>query len=1502
MATNGLNDLLDDLRAEGEVDSQGRFTLDRAEARAKLQKFQLADARRYVLELVQAAVLRGATKIAFDIDADDMRMRFDGQVFTPAELDDLWGSIFADGDSRELRGVRQLALGLNAALGIKPKRIVVRSGATQVRLQPGRDDELTPIEPAIAETTIHVQRRFELVLIVEFLRNLTGRLDEEVYLRERCSHAAIPITLDGKLITQGLVVADAAVSCSISAPGVEGVVGLCWRDASAELRLIKDGVWIDSHPLNRCGIGLVAIVVGEQLRKDVSLAKIVADEALSQIVGLVGIERWSLFARLVEQIERRERAAEPTMMRVRMEAMEFIKLRLIRKNPEVAVVARAIAFPDARRGAEVRSVTLADLAETLGAAVAAKGEQPVLRYTYLDYPLLTPEGPPIPKLAENDAKAIGRVFACAMVRVDGELEHDSQRERARRAWRARTMEAKLPEHRRYLVRGPIGATGLRGEFGIGAQDAVARVDGTMWLLREGCLLTKLELAWGIPALDVVVEGEFEPTHDYTDVVRDREIERVCLHVLAGLATPLAQLVTRSRGGRAEGGVGGLVEGWLAMVLDPAARTELVSHRLGVPMGKRDATLDSLLPSAEQVRAGAGPIAAFLDLALFEDFDGTPRSLRELIERRDRVGAIDEIDSGVEQVAGFGHEIAWLDPGDRWILVGLFGESALRSWLPTLKAKHREQEFAAKPARTFAAIAQEFRAELQVTGVDPQLWSRTIEAPGINAVIALGQGIGIDLAKTSVDAELLHGASIDLLVEGRSLTTRVFELGIGPIIGVVSDAGLRVSADWSDVEDDDALRALTELLREAAWALVGNLVRRFTELLRERRWFAALLLHRLAQADGESVAIRLPELPTLPLLATLDGGALSLVELDAVIREHGQIEWVAATTPGAGIRNPPVLREEPLVLAALRELVGADKLVEGADRLRRHGLSVRLESLPTIDRIELDPRSVWFTVPLGQPARAGEIGLSRERTRGGLALELCTLGRRIGVIMHDELPVPLEAILDDPDLPLLGDGTVDARSKRYGQYLRRCRRAVPGLILTSCKQFAGLSPADRDRARALLLGYAEAEAVAGPGRREARESAWEAVRALPLIVDVWGRSHSLATIEARSKARGVLDVVSGPVEVDDDGSGHDRLVVIVDPPARRCLATMTKLRDLDASWQQERATLRELAGAPDFEVPDLRTIAWVDRKATVAGGLEAHLWIPQAPSESDVLVFTRGRKVVGQLGVIPGVGCAGVVSGDGLVVGEQGVVELDARQRSSLAKQICVLYEALAKQVESGGRLSANDREQALAWLVGVDPAFRREGDPVIDGIGKPLERLRVALDQIISPALRRSMARARAAEQPSQARTPPVVASVIEPPPPAAVIQQQPPPAVVAPPAVIEPESLLLASLHAELEWARARHGTLLDRLGLDRLRIGSGKPGLAVFERGIVLQRQHPLVARQLARLAEGRDVDPIDLAFLVSNVFTVMNAAAEEIDADDERAFVGHMAQTLALARLGA
>src|SRR5690606_38543067 len=139
--------LMSSLRADGVVDSEGRFTLDREQARSKMQRFQLADARLYVLELVQAAVLRGATAIRFDIDADDMRMRFDGEPFTAGELDDLYGSVFADGHDRRFEAVRQLAIALNAAMSMNLSHIDLRSGSVRLTVRPGQADAITTIDP-----------------------------------------------------------------------------------------------------------------------------------------------------------------------------------------------------------------------------------------------------------------------------------------------------------------------------------------------------------------------------------------------------------------------------------------------------------------------------------------------------------------------------------------------------------------------------------------------------------------------------------------------------------------------------------------------------------------------------------------------------------------------------------------------------------------------------------------------------------------------------------------------------------------------------------------------------------------------------------------------------------------------------------------------------------------------------------------------------------------------------------------------------------------------------------------------------------------------------------------------------------------------------------------------------------------------------------------------------------------------------------------------------------
>ncbi|MBL9102829.1 MAG: hypothetical protein JNL82_17915 [Myxococcales bacterium] len=1633
MAKDAVDGLLGELRAGGEVDSRGRFTLDRAQAREKMQKFQLADARRYVLELVQSAVLRGATAIDFDIDADDMRMTFDGQAFAADELDDVWGSMFADGDDRSLRGLRQLALGLNAALGMGPRRIVVRSGDSELRLVPGHADALTKLEQPIAGTTIHVIKRVKLSLLVGFFQNLGGVLAEEVYIKERCLHARVRVTLDGTLVSQGPTVAGLLAEQRFEAPEMRGAVIVHASDAKpAELRLIKDGVWIDSRALDECGHGLVAIVEGELLRKDASLAKIVADGGLEAVVEAVRSERWGALARLFDGPPGRWASFPRALMgRVRGEVLRFMKLRDIRALPDAAALARQITWIDARwltRGGQpVRQWSLLDLAD---AVREGDNGARVLRIATAVFNELAADERVVPLVHEDERKPLSRVLGCRYEVINTELARENVRALARKEFLTRTATPRLPEHGRYAVRVDIAGPGVTGELGLTpeALAGVPRPADATWLVREGCLLAAKKMDWGFAGVDVAIAAMFTPSDDYQDAVRDEVVVTAGLAVLAavGEALRLAEgykgPMRRERAARA----------WLTLVLDEEARASLWEG-LGVPRSLHpdEQRVRSALPSGEAIE-GDAKYAWVMREPLLEDFDGERRSLEELARRLQRAGHLDALDRSQARVAGLGAEVLWLGRRERSLVEAMFGPTALRSWEEALAARLHEREFRAKPTERLEAASSRVRGPLRLQGLDPEAWSREIDEDGVQGVVAVA--FKRDLV---MDREALRTARLELRVEERTLVTRVMDLGVGPLVGAVGATGLTAAAGWDDVAGDEALRRVERVVARAAWGLLVELMRRQGAAeSTQSRWVTRLVLHRLALEDGVKVEAQQPALLELKL-RTLDGGALTLAGVMHVVTRDRRIAWVPGTTPVAALGEPPVLREDAAVIEALTGLLGAEALVGGSGRLAEHQQQRWLEGLPKAVT-KLERSRVFTTAPLrgGQPPLVGEIGLSRRRGDGGVLLELCTQGRRVGVV-SDALEVSCEAIIADPELPMTAEGNVDTRARRYGLYLKTCRAAAFGLVKELCQRYASLGADDRAAARAVLLGFAGKERERTDGRGGAREAAWEAVRRAPLLTDVWGRSRTLTEMEELARL-GPIEVVRAELSAPSGSEGLRQTIVRVDAEAERYLEGVGAIRALDPQWPEIEARLRELAQAPKVRLEELRGATLLDRKATLAGGLQAHLWLPRRPDDAAEVVFARMGREVGRVQPVPGVGCGGLVTGEGLVVGEYGV-RLDERQLPSLQKQVCLLVEQAARAVKAGKLgLGHDERERVTQWLIGLGPLLNRG----LRDIGKPLKQASDALAELVSPAMRAAAARAAAEKQArkqaeradkkmertktertkveaqrtkterteveradkkmertkveaQRAETERTEAERAETKTERTKVEAQrtkterteaeraetktertkveaqraetktelteaegeaaeelaftersaertkvEAQAFAASSAAEElaftarsaaaaeeladgqdvdvdvvneldegeaaaierelaPEIKLVAAVRAELEWARARHGSLLERLRLDRLAVGTcAGAGIAGFDGGLVLQQGHPLVARSLARLGAGQGVDAIDMMFLVSAVYTRMNAVAAEIDASDEQAFVARMAENLAVA----
>jgi hypothetical protein len=223
----------------------------------------------------------------------------------------------------------------------------------------------------------------------------------------------------------------------------------------------------------------------------------------------------------------------------------------------------------------------------------------------------------------------------------------------------------------------------------------------------------------------------------------------------------------------------------------------------------------------------------------------------------------------------------------------------------------------------------------------------------------------------------------------------------------------------------------------------------------------------------------------------------------------------------------------------------------------------------------------------------------------------------------------------------------------------------------------------------------------------------------------------------------------------------------------------------------------------------------------------------------------------------------------------------------------------------GRRLGRDD--QTLAAAVLARAAFELETQPqhpAVGRLGKRIDQLRHKLeDPKLAPPMLLDALRTAKGPPAILNRRPVELEPAVQQPLPPEGLPPEPGPgpspradAFVRP----TPEQALLAELDAQLHWARARHASLLDELGLATMTIGDG-PGQGIATlgpRGMIIRRDHPIVTRLLHQ----QPFDPFDLAFVLVALYSLLNAKTVKIDDDDEREFVGQLAQTLAMtARAG-
>ena len=423
-----------------------------------------------------------------------MHLRFGGKPFTEAELDDLYGSLFRPGDDRELRGVRQLALALNAALGMEPKHIHLRSGNVELRMRPGKRDEVMKHDKAQPHTTIHVKQRVRARMILDFFANLTGLLPEQQYLRARCLYSSVPVLLDGDAISSKLEADwESGAEVPLHGPGFAGVVRLVPGDQPSMLVLIKDGVWIDTHPLPACGTNITAVIEGERLRKDVSQAKIVADETVATIVAAVQRVRWQLWhesqAKLegVGSADMRAGLAE----RIRVQLLQHVEFGELRNDEHALTLAEQITWADCR--GDHPPITLRRLVQ-----LVVDGQTP--RFASREFPDIAVDDTPILWMKKKDAAVLSKALGTTPVQANSLLVNEELRAKGRKEWLARAGDPVLPTHVQFQYRAVIASEEISGQVGIDHNALFGHFQHPVQALlyKQGKLLGRLELNVDIP--------------------------------------------------------------------------------------------------------------------------------------------------------------------------------------------------------------------------------------------------------------------------------------------------------------------------------------------------------------------------------------------------------------------------------------------------------------------------------------------------------------------------------------------------------------------------------------------------------------------------------------------------------------------------------------------------------------------------------------------------------------------------------------------------------------------------------------------------------------------------------------------------------------------------------------------------------------------------------------------------------------------------------------------
>lgn len=648
----------------------GRLRVDAARAVDKLRDYQLADPVLWVLEVIRAAVLAGATRIDVYGDTDDVVVSWEGPPLAPDEPTRLFEELVDPAPAAARRHLRLLATGVNSALGTEPRWVdVVRCDGTgelsavryAPRLLERRGDVAEGLRSLAVEPRapspraparggmVHL-RRFPLLSAMPVLVGIGGP-PELGAVRRACDDLSVPLTINGRSQLGRERSHEDLLRLELG-EGLEGFLALIdptFAEDEGRLEVAELGVQLARYALpwqgqaeRRDKVPLRLYVDAPRMPTNASRSAVRIEEppvsdALARAKKLLP----ELVARLVRELgDAPEHPWSPTQReRLRAAALALLaaavagerwreRVCALATQGDYGVAVAPLTDVPLLRDALGRRRSAASFARRTGADVAWYALDPVPEALapWLGEVLWVPPGDPAARLFGGTPPPSAKALVQRARRADV----------ARARWlREPTRPASIPPSRGHLVSVPLkpphaalrsvvpkdafAVPGIAGEVVL----LDPRVGGTsrVSLCVEGRELESVPLDLPVPVVAVAHAPSLRASPDYRGVERDEAFDAVLRAVRAAVVVACEALAWH-RLGKPRRARATLRADWVARPDGPQGEALCALVRGGL------AVAIDLVPPARVV-ASTTPL---LDASIVRTRGGPSRSLRALIDQ------------------------------------------------------------------------------------------------------------------------------------------------------------------------------------------------------------------------------------------------------------------------------------------------------------------------------------------------------------------------------------------------------------------------------------------------------------------------------------------------------------------------------------------------------------------------------------------------------------------------------------------------------------------------------------------------------------------------------------------------------------------------------------------------------------------------------------------------------------------------------------------------------